>query len=462
MLIFLGYILEIGICYVWYKLILKNELVTNNIVSRSIQNIMLHRKSLLLYLTGRGTISVDQTKALDNIKRCLLTLFIEMHYLVAYILLGPVFLSGIITTGKNGIIKSVIYLGMLGALVIKELKEDTQKIAEIINSYIRGVMLPIEHKPDLLQVKEKENSVIKWDYKNILIVLVGIITVFFVIFISNCFKDNVVFKTVVFLLAVLMMIKDSYRQSKKTKRPISVGIKVDSYLENIQTEIENMCVKLGIRNLECRIISSITRRVESKINENGVPQIEISNGFINSIYSKDAKDILLLTIGHELGHIYYNDFKNVKRRLKIAATIELICYTLSAYLLILSISKPLLLLGSVPLFMVITVFGKIMSDKRYWAQIAELRADRLAVQICESDKMSFIEFWKNDMKNNPEKEINVVCQFYRRYVKVVDHPSMERRMELLEKRDKWYWWEYFEHVFTILRWRVTNKGWNGE
>lgn len=87
---------------------------------------------------------------------------------------------------------------MLGALVIKELKEDTQKIAEIINSYIRGVMLPIEHKPDLLQVKEKENSVIKWDYKNILIVLVGIITVFFVIFISNCFKDNVVFKTVVF------------------------------------------------------------------------------------------------------------------------------------------------------------------------------------------------------------------------------------------------------------------------
>lgn len=27
---------------------------------------------------------------------------------------------------------------------------------------------------------------------------------------------------------------------------------------------------------------------------------------------------------------------------------------------------------------------------------------------------------------------------------------------------KWHWWEYFEHVLTIIRWRMTNKGWNGK
>ena len=34
-------------------------------------------------------------------------------------------------------------------------------------------------------------------------------------------------------------------------------------------------------------------------------------------------------------------------------------------------------------------------------------------------------------------------------------------MELIEKREKWYWWEYLEHALVIMKWRITNRGWNG-
>ena len=49
----------------------------------------------------------------------------------------------------------------------------------------------------------------------------------------------------------------------------------------------------------------------------------------------------------------------------------------------------------------------------------------------------------------------------KKYIKIESHPSMEYRMELIEKREKWYWWEYLEHALVIMKWRITNRGWNG-
>ena len=75
--------------------------------------------------------------------------------------------------------------------------------------------------------------------------------------------------------------------------------------------------------------------------------------------------------------------------------------------------------------------------------------------------MLFVEFWKGYLKNQNKEETNIIDQFYRRYIKVEGHPSMEYRMKLIEKREKWSWWEYFEHALVIMKWRITNKGWNG-
>ena len=221
-----------------------------------------------------------------------------------------------------------------------------------------------------------------------------------------------------------------------------------------------MCVQLGIKTIECKIVDT-ERYAESKINEKGIPQIDISNGFISQIYGNTARDILLMTIAHELGHIYYNDFSNISKRVRISNLVCLILMILNMLGLIATMITPIFLVITLLSMGIECVFGKIMCDARYWKQIAELRADRLAINVCKSNKMIFVEFWKGYLKNQSKEETNIIDQFYRRYIKVEGHPSMEYRMELIEKREKWSWWEYFEHALVIMKWRITNRGWNG-
>ena len=261
---------------------------------------------------------------------------------------------------------------------------------------------------------------------------------------------------------VFVMIRETGIASKQSSINIDEGICVEGYiLDSVKEDIQNMCLKLGIKTLECKMIATEDICVESKINDKGIPQIDISNGFISRIYGESARDILLITVAHELGHIYYNDFSNIRKRVRFSNLVYLILKILNMLGLMATLISPIFLIITLFVMGIESVFEKVMCDVRYWEQIAELRADRLAINVCKSNKMIFVEFWKEYWKNQKKEKTNVIDQFYRRYIKVEGHPCMERRMELIEKREKWSWWEYLEHVLVIIRWYVTNRGWNG-
>ena len=152
----------------------------------------------------------------------------------------------------------------------------------------------------------------------------------------------------------------------------------------------------------------------------------------------------------------------IRMRLRIANVICLLIYI--STILELFIGKGKLILNVVSLIILFgeIILGNVMCDIRYWKQIAELRADRLAIRLSKCNKYAVIDFWKEDLKKKPSDTTNIVNQYYKRYIKVKDHPSLNRRMELLAKRDRWYWWEYIEHALVVVKWRMTNKGWNGE
>jgi Zn-dependent protease with chaperone function len=275
------------------------------------------------------------------------------------------------------------------------------------------------------------------------------------------FKDSKAFRVITVVAFIFMMIRKS-NVTTKFNINVSDGIYLEGYiLESIQEDVTNMCLQLGIKILECKIIATEDINVKSKINENGIPQINITNGFISKIYEKDARDILLITIAHELGHIYYNVFFNISKRIRWSNFLYLVLTILNMMGLIASNISPIFLFITLPIMGVENIFGKVMCDARFWEQIAEIRADRLAINVCKYDKMKFVEFWKEYSKKHNKEETNIIDQFYRRYIKVEGHPSMDRRMELIEKRQSWNWWEYFEHALIILKWRITNKGWNG-
>ena len=450
----------------WYKFILAEEFKYKNIVRRSIQILVVQRKNIIYFLFRRGSISEEQKKAICNIKNHLLKMFIEACMLIVYFILAPVFLNLIINYENRWMLKNLFYIVFLCILIWGLLKEDTQKIIEIINAYAQNVMIPLEKKPELLSFEDVQKPVIKWHVKTLLILLLGLLVAIITIFISYRFKDNKVFLAIIVVMFMFLMIHESSIVFHRNNRASVEGIYVEGYiLESVKTDIEEMCELLKIKYLDCKIVSTEEVYVESKINERGIPQIDISNGFITQIYGNNARDILLLTIAHELGHIYYNDFSNIKKRVRNSNLLHFILWILNMLVLIAAIFSP----KFSPIFLIVMlfviaierIFGKVMSDERFWKQIAELRADRLAINVCKSNKMIIVEFWKEYLEKQDRTETNRLDQFYRRYIKIEGHPSMEYRMKLIEKREKWSWWEYFEHAVVIMKWYVTNKGWNG-
>jgi hypothetical protein len=382
---------------------------------------------------------------------------------MGYFILGPIILKCFINYENRSILGNLFYIVLLCGLMFSRLKEDTQKTIEIINAYTQNVMIPLEKKPELLSFGDVQKPVIAWNVKKVLIILMGLLAMIICIALLEQFKDSKVFQVIAVLTLVFVLIRESSIISAKNNIDIGEGIYIEGYiLDSVKEDIENMCVQLGIKSLECKIIATEERYAESKISEQGIPQIDISNGFITQIYrNKAARDILMMTIAHELGHIYYNDFTNISKRVRISNFVYFILMILNMLGLIATMITPIFLIIALLFMGIETVFGKVICDARFRKQIAELRADRLAINVCKNDKMIFVEFWKEYLKNQNKEETNIIDQFYRRYIKVEGHPSMEYRMKLIEKREKWSWWEYFEHALVIMKWRITNKGWNG-
>lgn len=451
------------IIFVWYKFILVKELKCKNIVRRSIHILFNQRKNVIFAFLGWGNISEEREKAMCSIKKHLSEMFMETYLLMGYFILGPIILKCFINYENRSILGILFYIVLLCGLIFSRLKEDTQKTIEIINAYTQNVMIPLEKKPELLSFGDVQKSVIEWNVKKVLIILMGLLAMITCIALLEQFKDSKVFQVIAVLTLVFVMIRESSSISSKNNIDVGEGIYIEGYiLDSVKENIENMCVQLGIKSLECKIIATEERYAESKISEHGIPQIDISNGFITQIYrNKAARDILLMTIAHELGHIYYNDFTNISKRVRISNFVCLILMILNMLGLIATMITPIFLIIALLFMGIETVFGKVICDARFWKQIAELRADRLAINVCKNDKMIFVEFWKGYLKNQKKEETNIIDQFYRRYIKVEGHPSMEYRMKLIEKREKWSWWEYFEHALVIIKWRITNKGWNG-
>lgn len=461
-MVLVGYVVQFIIIFGWYKFILVKELKCENIVRRSIRILFIQRKNIIFSFLGWGNISEEREKAVCSIKKHLSEIFMETYLLMGYFVLGPIILKCFINYENRTILGSLFYLVLLCGLIFSRLKEDTQKTIEIINAYTQNVMLPLEKKPELLSFEDVQKPVIEWNVKKILIILMGILTMITCIVLLEQFEDSKVFQAIAVVMFVFVMIRELSFASAQNNIDVVEGIYVEGYiLESVKEDIENMCELLGIKSLECKFISTEERYAESKISQRGIPQIDISNGFITQIYGNNARDILLMTIAHELGHIYYNDFSNISKRVRISNLVCLILMILNMLGLMATMISPIFLIIMLLIMGIESIFGKVMCDARFWKQIAELRADRLAINVCKSNKMIFIEFWKGYLKNQSKEETNIIDQFYRRYIKVEGHPSMEYRMELIEKRKKWSWWEYFEHALVIMKWRITNKGWNG-
>lgn len=242
----------------------------------------------------------------------------------------------------------------------------------------------------------------------------------------------------------------------------------------IEEKIEKICSDSGICNVKFTVNTDNIINAYAQKDEDDKYQIVIYQGLLEAFRDVNKKhggcieEMFLVTIGHELGHVYYDDIKKYNKRVKYANIISLsIRFCALGCMVLIKFSMAFLLLSMLLMFLNWFV-GDIMCDLRYWKQIAELKADRFAIEKIENGREAFIAFWGNEEKiaseNKKIKDLetsNLLYKYYKRYVENEAHPSIERRIYLVRNRGKWKWWEYIEHAILIRKWIFTRKGWNG-
>lgn len=465
-MLLMGYAIIVLIVIGWYKLILCKEICQNHILRRSVKLLIYNRKVIFENVVFIGEVDEKKREEFDYIKNKLLDIFIMIINVVGWWLLCPIIIEYILKESDDGLAKYIIFVFMICGLIVMRLKEVTQQCINLINEYIKGILWPIEHNPQLIQKDESKRIEVKWTSKKVIEFLVyeciGLILFGGLYFACSKYKDSKIMGIISIVVLFGIVVFDR-RKSKTSVNQKENKIEIDkNTFGGIEKDVVNMCKKLGILNVKISILEDSNIKIETTIDEDGTPHIGVSYQFVQILYSENsAKDILLYTIGHELAHIYYNDFKNIRRRIKTSC----FAYFISLLLVLLMLLIKMYLIQYLELALLIfhNLIFKIICDERYWYQIAELRADRLAMQIYDGEKTVFINFWKryDEESRSKEKSKNAIYNYYRKYIKIEAHPSMIRRMELIEKRERWHSWEYIEHMLLIWKWRVTNKGWNG-
>ena len=260
----------------------------------------------------------------------------------------------------------------------------------------------------------------------------------------------------------------AYRQKEK-----DIVIKCFE-LEKYQGDINCLCKKIGITDLEIDIVQELGINAYAVIKKDSRPAVKFTYGFINTLghlASQKGEPVMNETfraiLCHELIHIVYRDPLRIGKRARNAALVALCLFLLLPLGTYLGKFTPWFFVLFIPILILYFSFIGIICDIRYWGQMSELRADKKGMKVAEVSKDVFDTYWEFARSIEHEaaatrriSSANFLYKRYKRYIEIEYHPSIERRKQSL-KRDNWGIYDYVEQFLLILKWRITGKGWNG-
>jgi Zn-dependent protease with chaperone function len=471
----------------WYYLIIKVEdPISFNEVKRGILLLVNYRQ--IIVKSCFGLIDWDNNKKMYDLRievnKRLSVLFPGILIALTIFFVLPFFNAILITSSDNAFIGIIFYGAFLSAFIGKLIS--TRRLCMFYLKRVKQIIDFIDAEPDLIDGNYSEIHVQHLMSKILIAVIFAVALTGMFIFLQQLLhqhQDNIYVEILIgllfFIAFMLNPLVEKYRKQKlyaKSEKLISIQDNI--YLNKFTDEIKRMCEDLKITDLYVEMSVEINiDNAFALVTKYTRPKLQITQGLFESIadrYSHDFTkyyDLIKFVIGHELIHIQYKDqISNIKRQ-KIAAACNLAIYI--AVMLIafaaIKFNLFLFLLDVIP-FLYMVLFGKTISDIRYWEQMSELRADRYGLKISGVSLEQFITFWTFPERVNQENRqrqfidrSNFVYKYIKRYVENEAHPSLERRISAMKRRyQKWGMIDYIQQLFAILYWRfVVRRGWNG-
>lgn len=141
----------------------------------------------------------------------------------------------IILPDKDSIFMMLVFLSVIGGLLVKQLKEQTQNYVEIVEVYIKQVLVPLEKCPRIVEIEKDELIDIQWTAKKkvamILVVIMGIAIYVLLIWGERYIEQNEIIKRILAIFTVIFLlidyVKNRFKKRENENEPIFVDIEYD-------------------------------------------------------------------------------------------------------------------------------------------------------------------------------------------------------------------------------------------
>lgn len=271
-----------------------------------------------------------------------------------------------------------------------------------------------------------------------------------------------------FRQTVILRIKDFLRKitsrwahkAKQTTKNTE-GIQIFPDLSPWAQSITEMCRELHLETVSFQTDERIGMNARAVIEEDSTPAVIVGAELLDCLHRQlgtSAIPAVRFILGHELAHIYFRDQKDPL--CKRAAWLLVVSFPFAIGFAAISIRLDSKFLAALTVLGVVIWGGLVLSklaDMRFRGQIMELRADRIGLQVSRTDPDTFrilIPFWEA-----MEEEGNPLYQYYKKYIDVPLHPSLQTRLKELERRKKWGISEYARYIRIMQFNIITGQGW---
>lgn len=478
------YLVEAAFISIWYRKVIKIEMAEKHFLKRIFRTL---RRNFFIYIKIElGSIILNENEEAAKLNQYIKNMEQEIGllfpYFVSIVALTPIIISlfWIELIKELGQLTSSIFCIIILILMLWDyFKTYSQKLLSILYSVKRLVNFMERNELFLIDniTERRKIKIYKINCVWMIIIFLCVVGELLVISYFQAINPEIlaipctIYIAYIFLNDYLKKIKKKREYHTKEKK---IEIRCFELLK-YESIINSMCQKLKIKDVNIDIIHETTANAYSKNNDADTPTILISTEMMNRLREIWLKDndfdidgVIGLILGHELVHVKYKDSIMIGRRARIASSILLGGYILALVILYTAIIHTWFLSFLFPILLIELFCSNIVTDRRFWGQISELRADKIGALISGTSFKTFESFWELMGKQRHEEDAtekinqqNLLYKYYKRYIEIEYHPTIKRRKEVVAKTRKWGLADYLEQIIVIWKSKLRKKGWNG-
>ena len=361
----------------------------------------------------------------------------EFIIILCYPMILSVLVSG---AAKDMGIWMALFIGFAGeSSILKQIYGTVRNKRQSLVFYLGN----LPEWNDLVQTiwRERRNvlSVKKFTYM-ILLVMLG-----FSMMISTWKLYQILPSKAAFFMCTVGGMWILFHEMRQKKKQVDQEILVEGEeLSKYREEMEDLCGQMHIQNL---LLEECEREIAASVSKeaSGRWHILVGRGTISELQKSNLEFAgMKMILAHELIHIKYRDDKNMGLRKAAFGSLVLIYVCLIVYAVVLQsglAAEISLCFGC--LLVVHLLASSIYANKKYWKQLAELRADKLGMELAEISVDEWKEINQILMKKRDytkeyfENDRNKLFGYYLKYGESNGYPCWERRVKAIEKENRW-------------------------